>query len=94
MALSNLKERYPQLHVNARTLDTTEIVSSVTAGRLDAGIIPLIPQLKDDIFWKPFAVEPLVVISNTDTAGKTDRDILENFPFIKFSEKGNFCSFN
>ncbi len=87
MALSNLKERYPQLHVNARTLDTTEIVSSVTAGRLDAGIIPLIPQLKDDISWKPFAVEPLVVISNTDTAGKTDRDILENFPFIKFSRK-------
>ena len=87
MALSNLKERYPQLRVNAHTLDTTEIISTVTAGRLDAGIIPLGIQLQDHISWKPFAVEPLVVISNTDTTGKTDRYILENFPFIKFSRK-------
>lgn len=87
MALSNLKERYPQLRINAQTLDTSEIVSIVTAGRLDAGIIPQGVQLKDDISWKPFAVEPLVVISNTDTTGKTDRYILENFPFIKFSRK-------
>jgi DNA-binding transcriptional LysR family regulator len=87
IALSNLKERYPQLRVNAHTLDTTEIISTVTAGRLDAGIIPHGIQLQDDISWKPFAVEPLVVISNTDTTGKTDRYILENFPFIKFSRK-------
>ena len=87
MALSNLKERYPQLHINAHTLDTPEIISSVTAGRLDAGIIPHGLILKDDISWKPFAVEPLVVISNTDMTGKTDRYILENFPYIKFSKK-------
>ncbi|MEJ2136040.1 MAG: LysR family transcriptional regulator [Desulfofustis sp.] len=86
-ALSSLRERYPQLRINAHTLDSYDMVPMVTAGRLDAAIIPSNIQLNDNISWLPFAVEPLVVISNKDIKGKPDKYILENSPFIKFSRK-------
>lgn len=84
-ALSNLRERYPQIHIHAQTMDSSELVSMVTTGRIDAAIIPSGIQLKDNISWVPFAVEPLVVISNVEVKKKTDKEILENAPFIKFS---------
>jgi len=86
-ALSNLRERYPQLRIHAQTLDSYDLVSMLTAGRLDAGIIPDGIQLKGNISWLPFAVEPLVVISSAEIRGKTDKYILENSPFINFSRK-------
>ncbi len=86
-ALSNLRERYPQLRIHAQTLDSADLVSMVTAGRLDAAIIPSGIQLKDNIIWFPFAEEPLIVISSGDVKGKSDKEILENAPFIKFSRK-------
>lgn len=86
-ALSNLRERYPQIRIHAQTLDSPDLVSMVTTGRLDAAIIPNGIPLKDDISWIPFAVEPLVVISNMEIRGKSDKEVLENAPFIKFSRK-------
>lgn len=86
-ALSSLRERYPQLRVHAQTLDSYDLVSMVTAGRLDVAIIPSNIQLNDNILWLPFAIEPLIVISNKEVKGKTDKYILENSPFIRFSRK-------
>ena len=86
-ALANLRERYPQLRIHAQTLDSVDLVSMVTAGRLDAAIIPYGIQLKDNLAWFPFAEEPLIVISSGEVRGKSDKEILENAPFIKFSRK-------
>jgi len=86
-ALSNLRERYPHIRIHAQTLDSTELVSRVKAGRMDAAIVPGGIHLKEQIVWIPFAEEPLVVISNMEIRGKTDKEVLESSPFIKFSRK-------
>lgn len=86
-ALSDLRKSYPHIRIHAHTLDSAELVSRVKAGRLDAAIIPSDVHLKEHIAWLPFAIEPLVVIANMEIKGKTDRDVLESSPFLKFSRK-------
>jgi DNA-binding transcriptional LysR family regulator len=86
-ALSDLRERYPHIRIHAHTLDSEELISRVRAGRLDAAIVPSGVHLKENIKWLPFAIEPLVVISKMENKGKTDRDVLESSPFLKFSRK-------
>jgi len=83
-ALVSLRERFPELRIHVITGDTSELPGMVLAGRLDAAIIP--DQVEgSECRWKPFALEPMRVIAPDWAEGVTDREILENYPYIRFS---------
>ncbi len=83
-ALSILRERYPALRVHVKTEGSSDLVSMVTAGRLDAAVIPGERPLTEIIHWLPFTVEPLKVIAPEGAKGSTDKELLENYPYLRF----------
>ncbi|MEN8247123.1 MAG: LysR substrate-binding domain-containing protein [Thermodesulfobacteriota bacterium] len=84
IALSTLRARYPQLRIRVNTADSAGLASMVSTVRLDAAIIPDKTRMKGRLRWMPFAVEPLKVIALEDLKGDTDKELLENHPYIRF----------
>jgi len=83
-ALAILRRRYSQLHIHVRMEVTPDLVTSVETGRLDAAIIPGGTTVKNNLCWLPYTKEPLVVLADIDAKGNTDKELLENSPYIRF----------
>ncbi|MBV1869114.1 MAG: LysR family transcriptional regulator [Marinosulfonomonas sp.] len=83
-ALSNLRVRYPELQISVNSGRAEELVSMVETGRLDAAVVPEPPVLSERLRWTPFAIEPLVVIAPKSVPEKTDKELLEAYPYIRF----------
>lgn len=83
-ALASLRERFPELRIHVLTGDTSELPGMVTAGRIDAAIVPD-QEEGSDYRWKPFAIEPLAVLAPDWVEGEADRAILETYPYIRFN---------
>jgi DNA-binding transcriptional LysR family regulator len=83
-ALTILRHRYPQLHVHVQTAVSTDLIVSVETGRLDAAIIPSGATLKKNLCWRPYANERFVVLADINAKGHTDKELLENSPYIKY----------
>jgi len=83
-ALSILRERYPRLRIHVKTEGSSDLVSLVAAGRLDAAVIPGEKTLTGRLCWLPFTIEPLKVIAFKGTQGLTDRELLESHPYLRF----------
>jgi len=84
-ALAVLRERFPELRIHVLTGDTKELPGMVLTGRIDAAIIPDQADLTREYRWMPFAVEPMRVIAPAYAEGATDRELLESYPYIRFS---------
>ena len=85
-ALRLLRDRQPNLHVHVKTALGKDLVASVESGGLDAAIIPSGQTLKNNLCWLPYCNERFVILAHTDvkTKGRTDKEILENSPYIKY----------
>ncbi|SLN73812.1 HTH-type transcriptional regulator CysL [Falsiruegeria litorea R37] len=85
--LKQLVATYPQLHVRIVPGLSEELIEQVERRGLDAAILA-IPGSPDPGFdWRPFAVEPLVLIV-APGAGETDVDtLLKTRPFIRHSRR-------
>jgi len=83
-ALAILRHRYPQLRIHVKTAVSTDLITSVETGRLDAAIIPSGTAIKKNICWLPYTNEPLVVVADINAKGNTDIELLENSPYIKY----------
>jgi len=83
-ALLILRHRYPQLRIHVKTAVSTDLITSVETGRLDAAIIPSGTTVKRNLCWLPYTNEPLVVVADINTKGNTDIELLENSPYIKY----------
>ena len=83
-ALAILRHRYPQLRIHVQTAVSTDLITSVETGRLDAAIIPGGTTVKKNLCWLPYTNEPLVVLADINAKGNTDIELLENSPYIKY----------
>jgi DNA-binding transcriptional LysR family regulator len=83
-ALAILRHRYPQLRIHVQTAVSTDLITSVESGRLDAAIIPSGTTVKKNLCWLPYTNEALVVVADINTKGNTDIELLENSPYIKY----------
>lgn len=83
-ALAILRHRYPQLRIQAHTGSSSDLITKVEHGSLDAAIVPNDPNLKETLNWLPYTSEPLMVIADMETKGNADIELLENAPYIKY----------
>jgi len=83
-ALTILRNRYPQLHVHVQTAVSSDLIMSVETVGLDAAIIPSGATLKKNLCWLPYANERFVVLADINAKGHTDKELLENSPYIKY----------
>ncbi|WP_247077016.1 LysR substrate-binding domain-containing protein [Pseudohalocynthiibacter sp. F2068] len=85
LAISILKESYPDLRVRVIPGLTNELLRQIERGNMDAAIISrpnLIPQGDD---WHDIASEPLQLIASHETESDDPIFLLKNNPFIRFS---------
>ncbi|GMQ74936.1 MAG: LysR family transcriptional regulator [Gammaproteobacteria bacterium] len=84
-ALAAYQSRYPRVQIRVVQALSAELVTRLAHGELDAALISEPPVLPQNLSWRAFAREPLVVIAPEDAPGKRDRDLLERFPYIRFN---------
>lgn len=85
--LTMLRARHPELHVELAMGLSAELVSRVKHNLLDVALIsdPLQPGLA--LEWSPFLREPLVLIAPIDAPSQSARDLLEIFPFVRYTRQ-------
>ena len=85
-ALSRLQNAHPRLQTRVVSGLSAELVLLVDRGELDAALVSEPPaKLDPDLVWTALYGEPLVVIAPKGCGAKTDMQLLEEFPFIRFS---------
>lgn len=83
-ALVRLNKSQPKLRVRVTSGLSAELAESVRKGHLDVAVVSAPTDLKAGLSWHACGNEPLMVIAPKGTAGKTDKDLLEALPFIRF----------
>ena len=83
-ALTNLRKTNPDLFISMHTGLSGELTRSVYRGILDAAIVSEPTKLPMGLSWFPFASESLVVISHKKAKGKSNKEILEQNPYLQF----------
>jgi DNA-binding transcriptional LysR family regulator len=86
-ALADLQKMYPRIAVNMINGMSGELVARVENGELDAAVVsePLNPP--PGLLWHPVAVEKIVVAAPPQSREKTDRELLEAWPYIRFNRR-------
>lgn len=87
LAISMLKDAYPQLHVGIVPGLTTELVRQVERGSLDAAIVTRPQAQARGHAWHEIATEPLELLASRNTTSNDPVYLLENNPFIRFSRR-------
>ncbi len=82
--LLTLKERYPRLHIELASGFTSELVTLVDRGALDAAIVSDLKDPPAGLKWMPFLREPLVLIAPPDAPDLTAQQLVEIYPFIRY----------
>ncbi len=82
--LLTLKERYPRLHIELASGFTSELVTLVDRGALDAAIVSDLKDPPAGLKWMPFLREPLVLIAPPDAPDITPQQLVETYPFIRY----------
>lgn len=86
-ALSTLRNLYPGLRIQLRSRDPKNLMSLVETDQLDAAIVPTQPELAAGLRWSPYATEPLKVVAPASAKERSDQEILEAHPYIRFQRK-------
>lgn len=86
-ALVALRAKYPRLHVELTMGLSKDLVDRVRRGTLDAGIVSDLLQGGSGVQWSPFAREPLVLIAPLDAPGRKAEELLETYPFIRYTRQ-------
>ncbi len=82
--LAKLQAQQPGLLIHLESGLSRELATRVRKAELDAAIITEPQQTRDELQWKPFAAEPLVVISPPGSEGLQDHELLTRFAFLQF----------
>lgn len=89
IALASMKTSHPNLLIKLTSGLSTELISRVKNGELDVAIIAEPTPITTGLRWQPYSIEQLVVIAPPDTPQKSDRQLLETLPFIRFQRFTN-----
>ena len=83
-ALASLRLQYPDLHVRVASGRSDDLVVSVAGGRIDAAIVSGPIEVASGFTMSTFLNEPLMVVAPPGCSGRSDREVLEAYPFIRF----------
>lgn len=84
-AMVEMNKGYPNLKTSLKVGLSKDLVSDVASGQLDAAIVAEHIKIPPNLKWSPFINEPLWLISSHEISGMTLREILSQFPFIRFN---------
>ncbi|MCI4664355.1 MAG: LysR substrate-binding domain-containing protein [Neomegalonema sp.] len=83
-ALLLLRERYPDLKLSVRAEISGPLAQKVRLGELDLAVTTAPEQALDELESDPIASEPLMVLAPAESTERSDRALLEAYPFIWF----------
>ncbi len=86
-AMQFLKSEYPDIHIRIVPDSSPNLTLQVGRGFLDAAIIGEPSNIQNQMLWRPFAEEPLIVLAPIETPENDPKELLENYPFIRFSRR-------
>jgi DNA-binding transcriptional LysR family regulator len=86
-ALASLRAAQQRLNIRVISGPSADLADDVRKGRLDAAMVSEPMELATGLVWRPVAYEPLMVIAPKDAVGKTDRELLETLPYIRFQKR-------
>lgn len=83
-ALVSLNKSQPNLLIRVTSGLSAELAEGVRKGQLDVAVVSEPTDLNAGLSWHACGAEPLMVIAPKGTKGKSDKDLLEALPFIRF----------
>lgn len=83
-AMVKMRSKYPDLKTNLRIGLSAQLVSDVASGHLDAAIIAEHISIPQHLTWQPFLDEPLWLILPSNMVIRPLKDMLNEYPFIRF----------
>lgn len=84
-ALAACQRRYPNLLIRLVDDHSAGLVARLMNGQIDAAVIITPPEKDSAIRWRPIAREPFIVIAPSDAKATKDKQLLEEFPYIRFN---------
>ncbi|MAH83870.1 MAG: hypothetical protein CBB68_05840 [Rhodospirillaceae bacterium TMED8] len=81
--VSALRSIYPELRVHLVPNHAREQIPELERGQLDTVIVTQPPRIPDHLIYRPFAVEPLILLAPPDSPDGSVRELLKKFPFIR-----------
>jgi DNA-binding transcriptional LysR family regulator len=85
VVLTVIRERYPSLHIEIVSGFSEELVAQVESRALDAAVVSDYEGKRQDLSWRPFLSEPLVMIAPPDAAESNPKRLAQAYPFIRYS---------
>lgn len=87
LAMTRLREEFKDLHLHVVPGLSTELISEVERGTLDAAIVTLPERLTGSIIWQQIAEEPLELLASVSTLSDDPVALLKTRPFIRFTRR-------
>jgi len=84
-ALARLQRRCPDLHIHLMTGLSHELEEALKRGTLDAAVVSRPDSADPALRYRPFVEEPLAVIAHESLAGRSDLELLERHPYVRFN---------
>ena len=85
VVLTVIRERYPSLHIEIVSGFSEELVQQIESRALDAAIVSDYEGKRQDLSWRPFLTEPLVMIAPPDASESNPKRLAQAYPFIRYS---------
>ena len=86
-SLTLLRDNFADLHVRVVPGLTTDLVSQLERGALDAAVVSKPHFLSAALEWREIAHEPFELLAPRQAESDRPLELLQNHPFIRFSRK-------
>lgn len=83
-AFATMRQRYPDLSFDLSVGMSERLMANVASGSLDAALVAEHVGVPASLSWSPVLKEPLVLVAPPGEAGRTDRELLRDLPFIRY----------
>ena len=87
MCLKRLRGRAPRLHIRVVPGLSADMLEQVERGAIQAAILSEPAQHGDNLWWQPFAVEPLVLLVAAGLEGDEPLQLLTQMPYIRHTRR-------
>lgn len=85
LALKYLQQQDQAIDIHLTTGLTYELEKTLYHRQIDAAVVTEPESIRSEFDFFPFSNEPFVVITYQDTSGKTDKQLLESTPYVRFN---------
>lgn len=83
-AILQMRTEYPTLKINLRVALSSQLISDVSTGHIDAAVVAEHVGIPPALRWSPFLKEPLLLIGPQGTEPLDQFRMLASMPFIRF----------